>query len=88
VARTTGKPLLSRTIVAAVVGCGWITARWSGGCFSEDRPGYVADAVLEAAPLFRAPPRDSTQDNDEVEWQGGQVYLHLGVRRDDRDARQ
>jgi hypothetical protein len=25
---------------------------------------------------------------DEVEWQGGRVYLHLGVRRDDRDARQ
>jgi hypothetical protein len=25
---------------------------------------------------------------DEVEWQGGRVYLHLGVRRDDGDARQ
>jgi hypothetical protein len=25
---------------------------------------------------------------DEVEWQGGRVYLHLGARRDDpRDAR-
>jgi len=28
-------------------------------------------------------PRGSTQDNDEVEWQGGPVYLHLGARRDD-----
>ena len=25
---------------------------------------------------------------DEVEWQGGRVYLHLGARRYDRDARQ
>ena len=25
---------------------------------------------------------------DEVEWLGGRVYLHLGARRDDRDARQ
>ena len=24
---------------------------------------------------------------DEVEWQGDQVYLHLGVRRDDRRQR-
>jgi uncharacterized protein (UPF0303 family) len=56
-------------------------------CFSEDRPGYVADAVLEAAPLFRAPPRGSTQDNDEVEVQGGRVYLHLGARRDDAERR-
>jgi hypothetical protein len=23
------------------------------------------------------------RDVDEVEWQGGRVYLHLGVRRDD-----
>jgi hypothetical protein len=35
-------------------------------CFSEDRPSYVADAVLEAAPLFRAPPCGSTQDSCEV----------------------
>jgi hypothetical protein len=37
-------------------------------------PNYVVDAVLEAAPLLRALPRDLTQDNDEVEWQGGRVY--------------
>jgi hypothetical protein len=24
---------------------------------------------------------------DEVEWQGGRVYLHLGVRRDDAERR-
>jgi hypothetical protein len=58
-----------------------------GSC--EDRPGYVADAVLEATPLFRAPPCGSTQDtnNDELELQGGQVYLHLGARRDEPPRR-
>jgi hypothetical protein len=25
--------------------------------------------------------------DDEVEWQGGRVYLHLGVRRDDPPRR-
>ena len=25
--------------------------------------------------------------DDEVEWQGGRVYLHLGVRRDNRPQR-
>jgi hypothetical protein len=55
---------------------------------SEDATRLRRDAVLEATPLLTAPPHGSTQDNDEVEWQGGRVYLHLGVRRDDRDARQ
>jgi hypothetical protein len=30
---------------------------------------------------------DWTQDNDEVEVQGGRVYLHLGARRDDAERR-
>jgi hypothetical protein len=38
----------------------------------------VATLLLRSS-LIRLP-----QDNDEVEWQGGRVYLHLGARRDDR----
>jgi hypothetical protein len=48
---------------------------------------YVADAVLEATPLLRALPRCSTHDNDELELQGGRVYLHLGARRDEPPRR-
>jgi hypothetical protein len=44
---------------------------------------YVADAVLDATPLLRRLPCGSAQDNHQVEWQGGRVYLHLGARRDD-----
>jgi hypothetical protein len=33
--------------------------------------------------LVRNPPLRSARDNDEVEWQGGRVYLHLSARRDD-----
>jgi hypothetical protein len=43
----------------------------------------VGNAVLDAAPLLKALPPGATQDNDEVERQGGRVYLHLGARRDD-----
>jgi hypothetical protein len=28
-----------------------------------------------------------TQDNDEVEWQGGRIYLHLGARRENPPRR-
>jgi hypothetical protein len=34
--------------------------------------------ILVAGSLCRSP-----TDNDEVEWQGDRVYLHLGARRDD-----
>jgi hypothetical protein len=40
---------------------------------------FVHDTTL----LVRVPPPRAAEDNDEVEWQGGRVYLHLGVRRDD-----
>ena len=66
-----------------VVGCGWHTVRRAGSAPPRTPPGYVAHAVLEATPLLTAPPHGSTQDNDEVEWQGGRVFLHLGARRDD-----
>jgi hypothetical protein len=36
------------------------------------------DIVLDATPLMEEPRRCRTQDNDEVELQGGRVYLHLG----------
>jgi hypothetical protein len=39
--------------------------------------------VFDAKPLMGDPLLCQTQDNDEVEWQGGRVYLHLGARRDE-----
>jgi hypothetical protein len=33
--------------------------------------------------LLTGPLDDSARDNDDIEWQGGWVYLHLGARRDD-----
>jgi hypothetical protein len=48
----------------------------------------VADIGHDATLLVRALPSCSAKDNDEVEWQASRVYLYLGVRRDDRDARQ
>jgi hypothetical protein len=41
----------------------------------------IVDIVLDAMPLLEEPRRCRAQDNDEVEVQGGRVYLHLGVRR-------
>src|SRR5512133_2650236 len=38
------------------------------------------DAELLA---FEAGCEDCEREVDEVEWQGGRVYLHLGARRDD-----
>jgi hypothetical protein len=57
--------------------------RPSGSALLRTPPNYVVDAVLEATPLLRALPRGLTQDNDELELQGGRVYLHLGARRDE-----
>jgi hypothetical protein len=39
--------------------------------------------VFDAKPLMGEPLLCQTQDSDEVEWQGGRVYLHLGARRED-----
>jgi hypothetical protein len=44
----------------------------------------IVDIVLDATPLMEEPRRCRAQDNDEVEWQGRRVYLHLDLRRDDR----
>jgi hypothetical protein len=56
-------------------------------CWSEDilpiALSCIAHIVFDATPLIREPLLCRTQDNDEVEWQGGRVCLHLGVRRDD-----
>jgi hypothetical protein len=41
----------------------------------------IVDIVLDATPLMEGPRRCRAQDDDDVEWQGGRVYLHLGVRR-------
>jgi hypothetical protein len=60
-----------------------VTVRQSSRAPARTPPGYVAHAVLDETPLLRALPRASTQDNDELDWQGGRVYLHLGARRDD-----
>jgi hypothetical protein len=43
----------------------------------------VEDAVHDATALLTGPLDGTAQDNDEVEWQGGRVYLHLGARPDD-----
>jgi hypothetical protein len=48
-----------------------------------DRLSCIAHIVFDATPLIREPLLRRTQDNDEIEWQGGRVYLHLGARRDD-----
>jgi hypothetical protein len=47
----------------------------------------VADIGHDATLLVRELPSCSAKDNDEVEWQGDRVYLHLGVRRDDPPRR-
>jgi hypothetical protein len=60
-------------------------------CWSEDilpiALSCIAHIVFDATPLIREPLLCRTQDNDEVEWQGGRVYLHLGARRDDTERR-
>jgi hypothetical protein len=43
----------------------------------------VADIGHDATLLVRELPSCSAKDNDELELQGGLVYLHLGARRDD-----
>jgi len=43
----------------------------------------VEDAVRHTAVLVNGPRFQVARDNDEVEWQGGRVYLQLGARRDD-----
>jgi hypothetical protein len=40
----------------------------------------VEDAVRHATLLVNRPRFHAARDNDEVEWQGGRVYLHLGAR--------
>jgi hypothetical protein len=44
----------------------------------------VEHTVHDATAQLRELLLDRPLDNDEVEWQGGRVYLHLGARRDDR----
>jgi len=49
----------------------------------------LEDAVHDATALLTGLQDGPAPDNDEVDWQGGRVYLHLGARRDDRrDASQ
>jgi hypothetical protein len=43
----------------------------------------IEDAVHDTTVLLTGPLDGTAHDNDEVEWQGGRVYLHLGARRDD-----
>jgi hypothetical protein len=40
----------------------------------------VADIGHDATLLVRELPSCPARDKDEVEWQGGRVYLHLGAR--------
>jgi hypothetical protein len=47
----------------------------------------VVHIVFDVTPLMGEPLPSPTQDNDEVEVQGGRVYLHLGARRDDAERR-
>jgi hypothetical protein len=60
-------------------------------CWSEDilpiALSCIAHIVFDATPLIREPLLRRTQDNHELELQGGRVYLHLGVRRDDAERR-
>jgi hypothetical protein len=48
---------------------------------------HVEHAVRHATLLVNGPRFHAAKDNDEVEWQGGRVYLHLGARRDDSARR-
>jgi hypothetical protein len=43
----------------------------------------VEDSVHKATARLAALRGGVARDNDEIEWQGGRVYLHLGARRDD-----
>jgi hypothetical protein len=47
----------------------------------------VADIGHDATPLVRELPSCTARDNDEVEWQGGRVYLNLSARLDDPPRR-
>lgn len=49
--------------------------------------GRVAHAVHHTALLVDGPKLHVARDNDEVEVEGGRVYLHLGARRDDAELR-
>jgi hypothetical protein len=66
--------------------------------YTASYPGDIT--VREMLTILQQLPRDAEvlafeagceeyceREVDEVEWQGGQVYLHLGVRRDDRRQR-
>jgi hypothetical protein len=44
---------------------------------------YVAYTIRDANLLVRERSLRTARDNDEVEWQGGRVYLHLSARRAD-----
>jgi hypothetical protein len=62
-------------------------ARQPGSALARNQSSRVGNTVHDVAPLPKALPARSTQDNDEVEVQGGRVYLHLGARRDDAESR-
>jgi hypothetical protein len=47
----------------------------------------VVDTGHDATLLVRELPSCSAKNDDEAEWQGGRVYLHLDGRRDDPPRR-
>jgi hypothetical protein len=55
-------------------------------CSRRGAARLVADAILQATLLFTASPRRPTQDNDELELQGGHVYLPWGPAATSRRA--
>jgi hypothetical protein len=44
--------------------------------------GCIVHTIHDTTLLVSMAPPRGAKDNDEVEWQRGRVYLHLGVRRD------
>jgi hypothetical protein len=69
-----------RRLESPSVACDSPRTRWSLPVVQ----GPVEDTIHDATALLTGPLDDSARDKDEVEWQSGRVYLHLGARRDDR----
>jgi hypothetical protein len=55
---------------------------WGRPC--QPWQGCIVHTIHDTTLLVSMAPPRGAKDNDEVQWQGGRVYLHLGIRRDDQ----
>jgi hypothetical protein len=74
-----------RLVTAATITIGQRPLSVGGLC--QARQGCIVHTIHDTTLLVSMLPPRAAKDNDEVEWQGGRVFLHLGVRRDDADRR-